>query len=88
MSDKTIADYTESEFLEFVRYIYNASQEVYPSESAHSNAVREFVRLAEHPDGNGLIYYPSDEREDSPEGVVKEVKEWRAAHGKPGFKSA
>ena len=88
MSHKTIADYTESEFLEFVRCIYNANKEIYPTESAHSNAVREFVRLAEHSDGNGLIYYPSDEREDSPEGVVKELKEWRAAHGKPGFKSA
>ncbi|WP_311237989.1 bacteriocin immunity protein, partial [Escherichia coli] len=23
---------------------------------------------------------------DSPEGIVKEIKEWRAANGKPGFK--
>ncbi|HCP3240855.1 bacteriocin immunity protein, partial [Escherichia coli] len=23
---------------------------------------------------------------DSPEGIVKEVKEWRAKNGKPGFK--
>ncbi|MDA6953361.1 bacteriocin immunity protein, partial [Escherichia coli] len=48
--------------------------------------VREFERLTEHPDGSDLIYYPRDDREDSPEGIVKEIKEWRAANGKPGFK--
>ncbi|WP_197473372.1 bacteriocin immunity protein [Erwinia sp. ErVv1] len=32
------------------------------------------------------MYYPDDSREDSPEGIVKEVKEWRAANGKPRFK--
>lgn len=36
--------------------------------------------------GSDLIYYPRDDREDSPEGIVKEIKEWRAANGKPGFK--
>ncbi|MFJ2456910.1 bacteriocin immunity protein [Pseudomonas protegens] len=88
MSDKTISDYTESDFLDFVKNIYNANKSIYPSESSHANAVREFVRLTEHPDGNGLIYYPSSKREDSPEGIVKEVKTWRAANGKPGFKTA
>lgn len=32
------------------------------------------------------LFYPSKTREDTPEGVVKEIKEWRAANGKPGFK--
>nr|CCA64314.1 colicin E2 immunity protein [Escherichia coli] len=32
------------------------------------------------------LYYPRDDREDSHEGIVKEVKEWRAKNGKPGFK--
>ncbi|HDL8760820.1 TPA: bacteriocin immunity protein, partial [Yersinia enterocolitica] len=30
--------------------------------------------------------YHNDEREDSPEGVLAEVKKWRAENGKPGFK--
>ncbi|TPW37275.1 bacteriocin immunity protein, partial [Mixta tenebrionis] len=50
--------------------------------------VFEFERLTEHPDGSDLIFYPRDDREDSPEGVVKEVKEWRANNGKPGFKDS
>ncbi|HEP8279102.1 TPA: bacteriocin immunity protein, partial [Pseudomonas aeruginosa] len=34
-----------------------------------------------------LLYYPNENREDSPAGVVKEVKEWRASKGLPGFKA-
>lgn len=49
--------------------------------------VLEFEALTEHPEGSDLIYYPRDDRDDSPEGIVKEVKEWRAANNKPGFKS-
>ncbi|MDK6923875.1 bacteriocin immunity protein, partial [Escherichia coli] len=48
--------------------------------------LEHFVKITEHPDGTDLIYYPSDNRDDSPEGIVKEIKEWRAANGKPGFK--
>ena len=50
--------------------------------------VLEFRRLTEHPDGSDLIYYPREDREDSPAGVVQEVKQWRAANGKPGFKTS
>lgn len=40
--------------------------------------VLEFERITEHPDGSDVIFYPPKGREDSPERVVKEVKEWRA----------
>ncbi|WP_223283534.1 bacteriocin immunity protein [Hafnia paralvei] len=82
---KTISDYTESEFLDFVRKICRADGE---SEEADNKLVREFKRLTEHPDGSDLIYYPRDDRDDSPEGIVQEVKEWRQANGKQGFKSS
>ena len=48
--------------------------------------VLEFERITEHPNGSDVIFYPPKGREDSPERVVKEVKEWRARNGKPGFK--
>lgn len=48
----------------------------------------EFRRLAEHPDGSDLIYYPRDDREDSHEGIVKEVKEWRAKTASRGLNRA
>lgn len=80
---KSISDYTEQEFLVLVSRIYNAEEE---SEEEDVNNLLEFERLCEHPDGSDLIYYPREGREDSPEGVVKEVREWRQANGKPGFK--
>ena len=83
MKNKVISDYTEAEFLAFVRKICDAD---YETEQEHTRAVLEFDRLSEHPYRNGLIYYPQEGQEDSPEGIVKEVKEWRARNGKPGFK--
>ncbi|EGO7253151.1 bacteriocin immunity protein [Salmonella enterica] len=84
MEKNTISDYTEAEFLAFVRKICLVSD--YKTEGEHINAVLKFETLSEHPDGSDLIYYPKDGQDDSPEGIVKEVKEWRAKNGKPGFK--
>ncbi|EAS1942996.1 bacteriocin immunity protein [Salmonella enterica subsp. enterica] len=84
MEKKTISDYTEAEFLEFVRKICRAEGE---TEADDDKLVDEFERLTEHPYKNGLIYYPLDGQEDSPEGIVAEVKKWRAENGKPGFKN-
>ncbi|WP_434703844.1 bacteriocin immunity protein [Pseudomonas sp. Z1-12] len=39
--------------------------------------------ISEHPSGSDLLYYP-EAGKSGPEAVVKEVKEWRAANGKPG----
>ncbi|WP_312743191.1 bacteriocin immunity protein [Cedecea neteri] len=84
MSDKrTISDYTEAEFLAFVKKIFNPEN---TTEDEDVKNVLDFERLTEHPDGSDVIFYPSVGREDSPEGVVKEVKEWRAKNGKSGFK--
>jgi hypothetical protein len=85
MNAETIQDITEAEFLEFVRKICVMD---YKTEYQHTQAVMTFERLGEHPDGSDLIYYPKPDADDSPEGIVKEVKTWRAANGKAGFKSA
>lgn len=83
MNHELLSDYTEKEFLEFVIYLCNFSSR---TEDEDIRLVRKFERLVEHPSGSDLIFYPADDREDSPEGIVREVKEWRAANGKPGFK--
>ncbi|BEM57558.1 colicin immunity protein E2 [Serratia marcescens] len=83
MEKKTISDYTEAEFLNFVKKIFDVQN---TTEEEDIRNILEFKRLCEHPSGSDLIYYPDENREDSPEGVVKEVKEWRAKNGKPGFK--
>ncbi|WP_053084956.1 bacteriocin immunity protein, partial [Yersinia similis] len=79
MKDKSICDYTESEFLELVKKLFNVEK---TTEEEDINNLIEFKRLCEHPAGSDLIFYPDDNREDSPEGVVKEVKKWRAENGK------
>lgn len=78
-------EYTEAEFLALLKKIWaiNASSEV-----EHDALIEHVAKITEHPEGNGLIFYPKVGVEDSPEGLIKEVKEWRAANGKPGFKSA
>ncbi|PUA41533.1 bacteriocin immunity protein [Pseudomonas protegens] len=82
-----ISDYSESDFLEFVKNIYNNNKNLYPTEESHIKAVLEFKKLTGHPAGSDLLYYPEPGKS-GPEAVVKEVKEWRAANGKPGFKTA
>ena len=79
-----ITEYTETEFLNFVISLCDSSVR---TEEENIEMVFEFERLTEHPNGADLIYYPKDDREDSPEGIVKEVKDWRAANDKPGFKA-
>lgn len=79
---KTISDYTESEFLEYVTNIYFAN---YPTDEAHIDAVFDFIRITEHPAKSDLLYYP-EEGKDGPTHVIAEVKAWRIANGKTGFK--
>lgn len=84
MTKNTLADYTEAEFLEFVRKFFTTG---FATQSEADEAIEAFVRLAEHPKETDLIYYPDDSRPDTPEGVVSELKAWRAANGKAPFKA-
>ena len=77
-------DYTESEFLEFLDVIWTLDVS---SEDDHDKLIAHFSKVTEHPQGNGLIFYPAV-GSDSPQGVIAVVKEWRLANGKPGFKVA
>lgn len=79
-----LSDFTEAEFLLFVSEICDFSKR---TEKQTDALIDEFERLSEHPEGSDVIFYPPDDREDTPEGIVKEVKAWRAANGKPGFKT-
>ncbi|WP_145932117.1 bacteriocin immunity protein [Yersinia bercovieri] len=78
-----LENYTEAEFLAFARKICNAD---YETETEANESVREFIRLSEHPKGTDIIFYPSSDQEDTPEGLVEEIKKWRAENGRPGFK--
>lgn len=83
MVDKKLSDYTEKEFSDFITKIKTVD---FPSESAHDEAIYEFARLTEHPEGWNLIYHPQKGADTSNQGIIKAIKDWRATNGKPGFK--
>ncbi|WP_409016534.1 bacteriocin immunity protein [Enterobacter bugandensis] len=56
------------------------------TEEEGSLLVLEFERLSEHPKGSDVIFYPDQGKDYSPEGIVREEKEWRRENGKSGFK--
>ncbi len=82
MSGK-LEEFTESEFLAFVKKVCEAD---FPTEAENDEAINKFIEVAEHPSGTDLLFYPAPTRPDTPEGIVQAIKEWRAANGKPLFK--
>lgn len=84
MSATSISDYTEEEFLEFLTEICKSE---YLTEKDQIEAVLLFEKLTEHPDGSDLIYYADSDEDSTPEAIIKKVKVWRDANGKPGFKT-
>lgn len=96
-------DYTEAEFLEFIKQFFpqetdsheddfdendlTALDAIDAYEALEDRLVDHFRAITEHPSGSDLIFYPEPGAE-GPAGIINEVKKWRAANGKPDFKSA
>ncbi|OCQ53306.1 Colicin-E9 immunity protein [Photorhabdus australis subsp. thailandensis] len=78
-----LEDYTEAEFLALLNKIFNGECK---TEDEYHSLVKHIEIITEHPRRNGLIFYPENGVEDSPEGVLKVIKEWRAKSGRSGFK--
>ena len=78
-----LEDYTEEEFLEIINSLFSGQR---LTEEIRDSIVDHIVELSEHPNGTDIIFYPEPGTEDSPQGVLKTIKEWRAQNGKPGFK--
>jgi protoporphyrinogen oxidase len=81
----SISEYTETEFIELLKELANEDEEAETDDRADL-LLLHFEKMSEHPDGSDLIYYPEDGADNSPEGITRTVKEWRAAQGLPGFK--
>ncbi|QLG96793.1 bacteriocin immunity protein (plasmid) [Pseudomonas yamanorum] len=77
-----LEDYTEVEFLALLNGICNFDCQ---DEETHSIWVEHFVRVSQHPKGTDLIFWPEDDDDSSPEGILNAVKEWRASNDLPGF---
>lgn len=73
--------YTEAEFTSLVQEIFNAEG----GEAYQDELIKHVCSLSEHHEGSDLIFYNEDE-DITPQGIVEEIKTWRKANGKPGFK--
>ncbi|SQB20987.1 Microcin-E7 immunity protein [Citrobacter koseri] len=80
-----LEDYTESEFLDFLNE-FSANpryQGEMDRESYIDSLVDHFDKIVDHPESNGLIFYPPDDREDSPQGIIEEIKKMAQISGTP-----
>ncbi|WP_454845264.1 bacteriocin immunity protein [Pseudomonas farris] len=78
-----LEDYTESEYKRLILRLFKGD---YSSEEELEEIVETIVNTSEHPSGSNILYFPEEGVEDSLEGVLSTIKQWRAANGKPGFK--
>lgn len=77
-----LEDYTEAEFTILLEEIYEGRG----GETYQDELIDHVCTLSEHPDGSDLIFY-NENKHITPKGVVEEIKAWRVANNKPGFKS-
>lgn len=87
-SKNLLEEYTEEEFLQLIEELFCDSRGLdRKSEERYMIALAEhIVKISEHPEKSDLLFYPPAGREDSPTGILNEIKDWRAKNGKPGFK--
>lgn len=83
MAGNKISEFTEAEFTAFVSKIIAAD---FPTDKENDDAIYSFAQLTEHPAGWNLIFKPKVGADSSAKGIVKTVKEWRTANGKPVLK--
>lgn len=83
-----LEDYTEEEFLEFIGEFFENKSGLKGGslEKRMDSFVKHFEEIIDHPKKSGIIFYP-DQGYETPEGIIKFIKEWRATSGKPGFKT-
>jgi hypothetical protein len=79
-----LEDYTESEYKALIQRLFEGN---YSSEAELDEIVETIVNTSEHPSRSDVLYFPEEGVEDSPEGVLNTIKTWRAANGKPDFKT-
>lgn len=86
----TLEEYTEEEFLEFLNEFFTNPNKLKSKERQQyiDKLASHFDKIVLYPEGNGLLFYPSDDREDSPEGIIEEIKNWRKSQGFPLFKDS
>lgn len=82
--DRTrLIEYSEHEFLEMLKEFWDGDM----TEAEENEFVQRFSKIIEHPEKSDLICYPPDNRDDSPECVIDELKRWYREQGKACFRA-
>lgn len=83
-----LEDYTEAEFLQFLRSLYEERDDLSADafDDFIAKGVRHFELVTEHPDRSDVIFYPKEGCVSTPEDVLRVIKAWRIANQKSGFK--
>ncbi|WNW12206.1 bacteriocin immunity protein [Pseudomonas sp. DTU_2021_1001937_2_SI_NGA_ILE_001] len=84
-----LEDYTEQEFRALIDPLFRPPKGMSGKalDRYTTKFVAHFRKVTGHPAGSDLIFWPAADQEDSPDGVLKSIKDWRAQNGKPGFKA-
>lgn len=78
------SDYTEPEFIDFLKEVYCANAE--EADEVLAPLLKHFSEVTEHPSGTDLIYWPESDDQGELEAVLDIVKKWRTDNGKLGFR--
>ncbi|MDE1186592.1 MAG: bacteriocin immunity protein [Pantoea sp.] len=76
-----LQDYTEIEFTNLIEEIFSADG----GEEYQDSLIDHICEISGYPDCNDLIFWSDDDL--TPQDIVNEIKTWRTANNKPGFKS-
>ena len=82
LQKKHLNEYSEEEFLTVLSWFWNEDI----SEDDENEFVDHFNELVEHPAKSDLIFFPETNREDSPRGIIDEIKRWYQEQGKVCFR--
>lgn len=79
--NSSLSEYTEAEFLELIKEICSAVG----TEEHQDELLERFIDATGNAAASDWIYYPENGEDDSSQGILKVVKEWRGAQGLPGY---
>ncbi|EAN1751307.1 bacteriocin immunity protein [Salmonella enterica] len=90
---KSINDYTEEEFIEFLHEFRKATRKNNSLKGKEldaylDNLMDHFIKITEHPKQGDLIAYPESPEAREPKNIIRIVKEWRKSKGLPLFKDS
>ena len=78
-----LIEYSEHEFLKILNEFWSGDM----TEAEENEFVQRFNEIIEHPEKSDLIFYPSGNRDDSPKGLIDELKSWYREQGKACFRA-